>query len=246
MSTPEHTTNRSGTPFRVGEALRESLNILLKNLPAFLLVAVIGGAPLLYMLWHMLATPVTTPGSELAVVLEYFAAQYFLTTLCQSVLVYATFQSLRGRPASIARSFTYALGRIIPVILTGLLCTVAILVGLCLLVVPGYIAMTGLIVAIPACMAEKLGPTASFSRSWALTEFHKGAIFGVILAIGIGEWAVGRVVLQIQDPAAIAIASYVVGTLFATYRSVLSMVIYHGLRVEKEGVDVDQIAAVFD
>jgi hypothetical protein len=242
MSTPELRTNRSGTPFRVGEALGESLNVLTKNLLPFLLVAAIGRAPVVYVQWLIRVDP----SSAISLFFESLVAQYLLATLCQAVVVYATFQSLRGRPASIARSFTYALGRIIPVILTGLLSTAIVFVGCLLLLVPGIIASVGLIAAIPACMAEKLGPMASLSRSWALTEFHKGAIFGATLAIGIGSGVVEYMFRQIQDPAAYTIAVYVLGTLVGAYSAVLSTVIYHGLRVEKEGVDVDQIAAVFD
>jgi hypothetical protein len=247
MSTPELTTKRSGTPFRVGEALGESLNLLMKNLLPFLLVAAIGHAPLLYMEWQILANPSPVdPSTAFSRLFESLAAQYLLSTLCQAVVVYATFQALRGRPASIARSFTYALGRFIPVILTGLLSTAIVFVGCLLLLVPGIIASIGLIAAIPACMAEKLGPVASLSRSWALTEFHKGAIFGAVLAIGIGNWAIEYIFRQIQDPAAYTITVYLLGTLVGAYTLVLYTVIYHGLRVEKEGVDVDQIAAVFD
>jgi hypothetical protein len=42
------------------------------------------------------------------------------------------------------------------------------------------------------------------------------------------------------------VAKLIWGALFGAYSAILVVVIYHDLRVAKEGVDTDQIAAVFE
>jgi hypothetical protein len=246
MSTPELQTSQGGVTFRVGEALGQALAVLGRNLLPFLLVTAIGYLPLLYVQWQLRVEALNGSGINVPVYLGSIAVQLFLRMLCQAALVYATFQSLRGRPVNILQSCGHALRRAVPLVLTGLLYTLVVLIGLVLLVVPGYIAMCGLLVVIPACMVEKLGPAASLSRSWQLTEFHKGAIFGVLIALSIGGGVISYIFRQIHEPVAYLIAVYAWDALFATYSAVLFTLIYHGLRVEKEGIDVDQIAAVFD
>lgn len=121
------------------------------------------------------------------------------------------------------------------------------MLGFLLFVVPGVIIGCMLYVAIPACVIEKLGVTASMSRSVALTKGYRWQIFGLFLLVVVIS-ALGAFVFTLIGGAGLvgqllAFGWQVVSTAFG---AVLSAVIYHDLRMAKEGIDLDTLASVFD
>jgi len=63
----------------------------------------------------------------------------------------------------------------------GAICLVVSLLGFFLLVVPGLIAMSALMVAVPACQAERLGLGDSLRRSLELTRGSRMRLCGLML-----------------------------------------------------------------
>jgi hypothetical protein len=87
--------------------------------------------------------------------------------------------------------------------LAGLIASVAVFIGLLLLIVPGLILITIWLLIVPAIMLERRGVIESFGRSRQLVSGNGWNVFGVIvftvaiaLAVGIGlgvlEWAIDR------------------------------------------------------
>jgi hypothetical protein len=105
-------------------------------------------------------------------------------------------------------------------------------------------------IALPCCVVERLGPFGSLGRSAALTKGYRWKLFGliVLLAIvgGILSGTISNVFLTTGIPAVYAIGQYAWQAVYLGFHSILAVVIYHDLRVAKEGVDTDKIAAVFD
>lgn len=239
---------RSLEPFRVGSALSDAFGVMFGNLPLFLGISLIANLPNLYVYYQL----GLSRGSEdrlMYVFLELVSSRFF-GAMAQAMLVYGAFQRLRGRPVRIFDSVAHGLARFVPVLLTSITVTAIVFGGLLLLIIPGIIVSAGLVVAMPACVVERIGPFQSVSRSFNLTSGYKGSIFGAFFAIGIVNaivaFAVGSIVGTSGSAPIYAVALFVWVTILTCYLAAVSAIIYHGLRVMKEGVDLEQIASVFD
>ena len=123
------------------------------------------------------------------------------------------------------------------------------IVGFFLLVVPGIIIAVALSVAIQVCVVERRGPFASIGRSRFLTKGNRWGIFGLSLLLFVIGAIIGGafwIVRVAAGPEVAAVVNFILQSAFSAFHSVVFVVAYHDLRVEKEGLDTDRIAAVFD
>jgi hypothetical protein len=117
-------------------------------------------------------------------------------------------------------------------------------------------------VSTPVCVVERLGAFGSLARSRELTKGHRWKILGLLLvtiipgviiaaivraALGLPRGAVVVLTLGAGGPGVmLQILSLIWDAIWTAFLSILIVVIYHDLRVAKEGVDTEQIAAVFE
>jgi hypothetical protein len=115
-------------------------------------------------------------------------------------------------------------------------------------------------VATSVCVVEQLGPFRSMGRSRELTKGHRWKIFGLILLTVIPAGIVGLIVSAVAVgalgtvmglPSALVgplgqVVGLLWGAVWKAFYVILAVVIYHDLRVAKEGVDTEKIAAVFE
>ena len=105
-------------------------------------------------------------------------------------------------------------------------------------------------VAVPVCIVERLGAWRSLGRSAVLTKGSRWRIFAIILFFFVGAIIVGQIMVTIIDSLggflAGLMASIIWRTLCGAYLATFVVVTYYELRVAHEGIDVEQIAAVFD
>ncbi len=230
--------------FRVGSAMSRGFEVLFGNFFVFIVISAIASLPL----FLFALAPVTGFKSVAAIV--GVLLHFVLSALCQAMIVYATFQALRGRPVRAGESMTRGLQRLGAVLLTSIVTAIIVALGTLLLVIPGIIASVIMCVAIPACIVERLGPVESIERSSYLSRGYRWPIFGAFFAIGIAEIVANALISGLTkgselvwlDPA----ISLVWNTLVTAYQTVLVAIIYHDLRVVKDGIDLEHIAAVFD
>jgi MFS family permease len=240
--------------FRVGRVLSRTFSVLSRNLLPFCLVTVIAALPNLLIFapsgTRAFAPATLTPGASAVRLLLGFGLVMMLNALSQAIVLYGAFEDMRGRPVHLLESLRIGLRRFFPVL--GVAIGVAVLTALAgiLLVIPAFIVATMLLVAMPACVVEQLGPANSMSRSRQLTKGHRWKIFGL--------WLLAMFVSGILQSVLIGLASIIGGpilalivflawsAIFGAFYAIMVVVIYHDLRVTKEGVDTDQIAAVFD
>jgi hypothetical protein len=172
-----------------------------------------------------------------------------LNTIGEAVLLFGAFQVLRGQSIRVGEALQRAFARFFPLIGLGILWSVALMIGFLLLIVPGFILLCMWAVVVPACVVEGLGPIASMSRSAALTKGYRWKILGLLLLLGIIN-AVGskliEVILGLAGDWLSSIGSLVWFVAWNAYWNCVLVMIYHDLRVAKEGVDTEQIASVFD
>jgi hypothetical protein len=177
-----------------------------------------------------------------------------LTYALVGALVFGTVQHLNGRKAGVREIIGRGFSRIVPVIVIAILFSIALGIGLLLVVVPGIFLLVVWSVAIPASVVERSGIFGAFDRSWQLTKGYRWPVLGILLillAILIGlQLTIGILVaiaVFATDSLFLVIAiNYVVTAISGALMSVAIAVIYHDLRVAKEGVSTAQLAAVFD
>jgi uncharacterized membrane protein len=228
--------------FRIGEVLLRTRGVLSRHALTFLLL--VGIADLIPLLLSMLVD-VTHGPWQYAQTLLGFA----LSSFAHGVVVFAAFQTLRGRTVDAMESFRYGAARVLPLVVISLLYFLLFLGGLLLCIAPGLIALAVMAVIYPVCVVERLGPIKSFRRSAALTKGHRWPI----LAVEVAWWilffsgVVGTITAFGRSqtlPKELALWAF--GIPLTTFQSVFHAMLYHDLRAAKEGIGIEEIAAVFD
>jgi uncharacterized membrane protein len=226
----------AGTDFSLGDVFGLSSSILGANFPQFAALGAIASLPLLAIL---ILFPETATGDAgggqpvtplLAVVALLSVILIFpMMIVAQAMILFGAFQDMLGRPVRILPSIGVGLARILPIIGLSVVQAAGVLLGFALFVIPGIIVALAWSVALPVCVVEKLGPIASLRRSAALTKGHRWKLLGISVSLAFAGALIGGAIN---------------GNL--AYGAILSVVIYRDLRVTKEGVTTEHIAAVFD
>jgi hypothetical protein len=240
LSIPDY---KQPVEFRIGDVVVRSWNVLLRHLPTFCMLT---GAALLPQL--LLLNGIVHVAPALTVTVS-FLTRIVLTTFANAIVVFAAFQDLRGRRVSAGESISRGLARFLPAVAVALLSNVVSVIGLILLVIPGLIAMAALSVAILVCVVEQGGPVGSLTRSAELTRGYWWHLIAVFVALGIiqlvVDWTI-RGAIPSEPHLVPTILSWLWGVLHTAYSSVFAAMLYHDLRASKEGIGIDEIAAVFD
>ncbi len=253
---PAATPAQAAGEFRVGQVFSRAWTVLSGNVTKFLPLTAILALPDLVALIPGIsdgtavrnAAPNISAGAILAIAGSVIV-WIILNIVTEATVLYGSFQAMRNRPVEIGESLKKGLARLVPIIGLSICVGLAVVVGMMLLVVPGFILLSMFFVALPACVVEGLGPFQSMGRSSALTKGHRWKIFGIWIVLGIVGGVVGGVitsVLSVGGSALSVIGQMVWDALMGAYQSIVVAVAYHDLRVAKEGVDIDHIASVFD
>ena len=238
-------------------------------LPAFLI-----NLSMLRFVWGDMVT--RGPAQSVAYVIFLSVLFIVFSVLGQAMIVHAVFQDIRRRPVSLGASVKVGLRRFFPLFGIAILFVVLIFLALALFIgllasvkppplrvllpvllalppIPIVLIVTVYFVTTPACVVEERGPFGSMGRSAQLTKGHRWRIFGLELLligllliasilIGLLNWALST----IGGPLLGAISGLLWNTVWVAYYAVMVAVAYYDLRVCKEGIDIEQIAAVFD
>src|SRR5262249_2368144 len=242
----------------VGHVFSSAWAIFSANIGIFLAIGLIVALPNLIAL--MLAPAETIPpanpplGTDLgagAVGLGFVGGilAVVLTLVSQAVILYVAFQYLRGQPVTLGDAVQKGFARLLPILGLVILFFLGVWVGLILLVIPGIMLMVAWSVSVAACVVEGTGPIASLTRSAALTKGYRWKIFGIFVLIWIASLIVGLLVGVISyqlGKIANMLASFFWTACWTAYFNSVLVMVYHGLRVAKEGPAVTQMAAGFD
>lgn len=177
-----------------------------------------------------------------------FLLSLVLSQFVTATFVYGTVQDLRGQRASIGECLNRALAVAVPVALVALLASFAMMIGMMLLIIPGFFVMVLLYVAIPVAVIERPGIIASLGRSAELTKGFRWKVFGMLAILFILAIVIGGVIGFVTGALGLVggILEMIINAFFTALFAVVSAVTYVALRQAKEGMDIDQIAAVFD
>jgi hypothetical protein len=227
---------------RVGDVLNQAWGVFAARWAPFMGLSLIAFAP--RFLFGLVVAKGVGAGI-IGTVLQISCASF-----ADAAIIYGVVQQLRGRGFTVAESLSAGFARLGPVI--GLSLVLGFSVGLAtiLLVIPGVIVWCMYAIALPVCVVERRGAFDSMSRSAALTKGARWRIFGVfalvVLAFMLVFVIVGALAPLAGGPLLAALALYLVESAAGAFRAVTAGVLYHQLRVAREGVDIEAIAAVFD
>jgi hypothetical protein len=179
-----------------------------------------------------------------------FLVYYAAIVVAMAATAYGTIQDLRNQYTGIGPCLSRAFGSLVPLALAGLLVGLFVSLGTIALIVPGLIIWTMLSIVGPAIVVERLGVGDGMRRSRELTKGRRWAVFGAVfltaIILNIISYVLTHVVGPIFGQFANGILSLVFLIVTQAFQGVLVAVIYFQLRVEKEGISLDEIAKVFD
>ncbi len=247
---------------RIGRIIRLGFRVLFRNIGRFGLLALLLMAPFTLVdlfsaeegVQSTQTVALPSAGEWLAIALltaAYIVAYAFLT----AAVTRGTYDELRSQRPSLMDCLRAALSRLLPVLLVGALLAWAWLLGTLALIVPGVIVLLMFYVAVPVAVVEKPGIRASFSRSRKLTKGNRWRILGVVvlygLIAGLIQLLVGIVIGVLgyvagNIPLAFILLNWASTAFNAVLFSTFVAVTYFALRVAKDGLDTDGLAAVFE
>lgn len=248
---PAYIDRASGSNFSVGRVFDRTPSLYLSNFLSFTLVTLIASLPML-----LFTNPADSnssepfAGSSVASVLLGIFLWLVLRLLSQAILVYGAFQSMRGRSVNLIESLYRTTREFFPLIGLAVMSVIGVIVGSMLFIIPGMILYAAWFVGVPVCMVERLGSWQCLERSAELTRGHRWAVFGIILLLNIGSSIVSKVIefsFTAIGGGTLALIGFLIGNaIWEAFFAVFVVVTYYELRAAKEGVDIEQIASVFD
>jgi hypothetical protein len=240
--------------FSVGRVLNRTFSVFVRNFLTFFIVTAVASLPTLLLLHAPSVVTQVSSGWDTArgVVLGFLAffVGIVLYTLSQAVILYGAFQDMRGRPVSLTESLAVGLRRFFPIVGLAISMTFCLMLGIILLIVPGLMLMVMWFVATPACVVERLGPFRSMRRSADLTRGHRWKVFGLMLVVfivsGVVSPTLEAAMRAVGGSTMVLIGTLIWNGIWGAFYAITAVVAYHDLRVAKEGIDIEQIAAIFD
>lgn len=241
-----------GNSFQVGRTLGTSIAVLFRNLPSFVLAAVLLSIPM-----FVLGLLLGAAEDEVTIyVMAFLLVVVGLLTylLIIAALTYGTVQDLSGRKASSGAIVSHALKALLPAIGVAIFLALIVSIGLMALIIPGLILSCVLYVALPVVVVERTGIFQSLGRSAELTKGNRWKILALVIIayfisaiVEVASETINAVAGQTGSAEIIAgLIGLVLFVLSTTWSAVLVAVAYNDLRVAKEGISTEQIAAVFD
>jgi hypothetical protein len=251
------TTPTTARQFTVFGTLATALRIYLRNFVSFTLLSLIVYSPLIaYAIWGMnraMDAPTKDEASNrgAVVVLVVFGATFLLSKVVAGAVAFGVFNQLRDTKVSLGSCITNGLRRLVPVLLTTIFLAILIGISTAMYILPGVIVTCLAYVAVPAAVVEGHGAWSAFTRSVGLVDRALWRVF-VLLCIFIGLQFVGYwILVGILKAAMAPVTARICVTmgatmLFGAFDAVLSSVAYAKLRVDRDGIGVGELAAVFD
>jgi hypothetical protein len=244
--------------FTIGNVLETSFRVLGRNIVPFgvlslgvgvlSLVAIGAGAG--YFIWTLTSDQASRHLLPMILAgVGIFVVVIVATNLVTAALSYGVFQDLRGQRAGFGACLSRGVASILPVMVASLLFALLVWLGMLFLIVPGVIVWLTCWLYIPVIVVEKRGILESLRRSAFLARGRRWRMFGLWLVVVIASQLSTTIVQQIS--AAVignwgGVVTYIWYAVTTAFMAVMTAVSYYYLRVDKEGIAIDDIAAVFD
>lgn len=173
-------------------------------------------------------------------------------TFAAALLVQLAYDVKLNKPVRPGRYFVPVFGAILPLIVLGIISAVLVVLGFVLLIVPGLWLGAVFFLLIPVLVIERVG-FGGLSRSDALTRPYRWPIMGLLVLVYIFVLAMNFIAISATESLVASggilsgmILNATLSAVIGGLDSILVALVYVRLREIREGVNVDQIASVFD
>lgn len=260
---PPPRARRHVAPISVSRVLGRTIPLWFRTLPQLLAAVSIVHVPLATLQWLLRDAGGSAKTVTSAIgYLEMFTG----SELTESFVVLLVFQRLRGTRVELGRSIASGARRFATILGIGVILNLPSFVETFLSggerpnfpLMAAFLATALVIlllfcVAAPVVVVERRGVFESLRRSRELTRGFRGTIFGTYFIAGVllsvGGLVIALAQMILPSPKS-DLARFLLDTsgavLVASYFVVLPIVLYHELREAKEGIGLDEIAAVFE
>ena len=203
----------------------------------------------------------TNTDSSVPGLLVYLATGIFLwsilASLVQAVLSQAVIAESEGKRTNLARSFAAA-GRVAPAFVgLTLVTSLAMSLGLLVLIVPGLVLWVLWSVTIPVLIQERNGIAGALHRSSRLTKDVRWLVLALLLILLVaglvesagvelvsGEWQNSNGASELRNPTYVALLS-AGDTMLSAFSATVIASLYVELRNSKEGPTSERLEQVF-
>lgn len=257
--------------FDFGWVFTNGFRIFFKNLPVFLLMALIVFSPLI-VYGALLGYPdvstdhFSSHADKMAALMQtlkftggLMVATLLLQPILSAAVIYATVEDLSGRPPSFGKCLGIGLKRLLPSLAVSLVAGLLICVGILGVIIGAIWVTCATYVAVPASVIERPGVWGAVKRSFELTKGFRWWIllllFSVGMIMGITS-GILEMVLVDKNPDTQVIAAHswnaykwlhiVAQIIQAMIGATMSATAYVSMRNAKDGVGVGELAKVFD
>jgi hypothetical protein len=263
----------SGPPLRIGAVLSKTFSAWGRNFVPFSLLSLVVHAPILAHFAWATQTPERFVEHAVRTSLVGIVGGALVGAILAAAYTYGVVQQLRGRPAPLGKTIGVGLARTPAAVATSLVASLLVLIPLAPAFVMiflarspgagalfGFAGLVGMFVvlsivwvAVPATVIERFGPGRAVARSATLTAGARLRIFAIVFLFGAVSWLLERW-LDAEMRDAVWESARLRMWLLQGWQVVVAVPVaaiasavgYHDLRVAKEGVDVEDLAKVFE
>lgn len=228
--------------FSVGSILATSFRFLGKNFAPLTVLVLLLGIP------KILVTEQLDDRGILASFAEMLIGEMF-DGLLLALLSMAVFRSLCARQLNLIETCRLTAPTLLWALLTSVVTTLLIALGMLMLMVPGIIFMVLFFVAVPVAAVEGVSTSQALGRSAELIGGHGWRVFGLLLLYPASAIAWGLLILPfIEDNSTLLALVLTRGPdLFAEAIFVITAsVAYYDLRYLKDDLHLDSMKEVFE
>jgi hypothetical protein len=259
----------SAEDFRLGRVVSRLFEALLANAVPFLALTALLTIPSLLLSLYTITNITQTMGvSATGAIAPGRIGRFFemtslsvlvylvFTFLLQAALTHGTISWLNGEKPGLGKSFSVAVKNFLPLIGIAILTGLGVMLGAMLMIIPGIILALMWSVTVPVRVIEGAGVTESFGRSRALTKGYRGRIFLLFLAYFLVAMALSFAVRPLLGVAMVPkpsdlnapyiLVDWALRVVLTSITAVGATSIYYELRLVKEGIGAQQMAAAFD
>jgi hypothetical protein len=241
-----------------GGVLRRTFSNWATNLVPFTVVSFVIVLPTLVAKACVLLLP--DGGRQMALVVVVNVLEPFAWFALAGVITYGVFQAIQDRRATLAENLRGGLAHAGHVFGASLLMYLAMVAGICACGVPGLYAMVAYWVVVPVAVLESRGAYDSLRRSQELTSGNLWRIFGVVLVVMTLTFSAAHLMkmllglfglrpardLHSRVSVLYQLASTFIMLPLTPLQAISQVLVYHDLRVGREGADVEELVKVFE
>ncbi|MCE2528580.1 MAG: hypothetical protein J4G11_01760 [Acidimicrobiia bacterium] len=243
-------------PLGVGEIVDATFTVYRRRFgPMFAIAVVLAGIPVLVSLVGGCSLEsggsitCTSPIGWLGAVVGVIGS---VVATVAAILVAA--EAYADVPSDWRRATRIGVRRTVAIILAGIVAGVSTAIGFVLLIVPGVFLLVSFAVVWQALIIEGIGPMDSIKRSWRLVEGERWRVLGAgllvivlaVIVLGIVSTVIALILspgLGVSDGMTGYLDLQVTNLLSIPLTAALGTVIYLDLRVRKESLSSDELAA---